>query len=381
MPQASEAAAAYHARVEEELKEKVLFRQQLDSSGNLPVADERKQSATLLGSTMHFRGDKVTGASSSAPILTALVLELVDVGQSIGADVGRKHELMQDAQRVMAINGEDVQAVADVVRETLHVAHSAAHRQQCGIGENTLGFPAHVLQTGQQIDLDGVINDTVGSDGSKIATFLILLAEVWASLYSLSHSCQRSVVYCLQGGGAAKATVAGVYEDLVVLASLAVKAVTSESGHFQGMAGQPDEVTTTYVDSVVSNMPSTIPATRECPPWLPALELMLWGAISAVEAENTLLSLLNEASSVQAEHSRATQSGIQQPLFGALNVVITALVEGYHSRAVQEIPRVSVANALDCAVDSLATFPAGLSARGRYHPMNLSRVAARLAVV
>lgn len=380
LPQASEAAAAHHVRVEGELKAKVPFRQQLGSSGNTSVADEREDSAPLPGSSMHFREDKVAETPPSAPILTALLLELVDVGQNIGADVGRKHELVEDGQKVMSSNGEDVQAVADVVRETLHVAHSAAQRQQCGIGQNTLCFPAHVLQTVRHVNLHGTVDDKVRSEGTKIAIFLTLLAEVWASLYSSSHSCQRSVVHCLQGGGAAKATVVGVYEDLVVLASLAVKAVTSETQHFQDMTEQQDGITAD-VDSVVSNMSSAIPATRDSPPWLPALELMLWGAIPAVEAENTLLSLLNEASSVQTQHTEATQSDGQQPLRGALNVVITALVEGYHSRAVQETPRVSGANALDCAVDSLATFPVGLAARGRYHPMNLSRVAARLAVV
>lgn len=392
VPQASEAAIAYHVHVEE-LKgcTQVRLLDQLNNLGNLSPTDERGDIAKHPdGSRGYFHEVVHTSPPPPTSNLPALTVALLDAGQGMGADVSRKNELMQAAQGVSVSSGQNVQAVASVVRETLNLVHSISQRQQCGCGGIAFGVGSYMLTAGEQDRSYGIAEgEDVRREWSRLENFLVLLAEVWTSLYATSPDCQLSVVNSLQGGLPPKVTVKRVFEDLTGLAILAVNAATSSAaGYSEDVAGQqPDGATNPAVQArwsavVLNEMSSATPRNSEYPPWLPALQLMLWGAISAVGAESTLLSFFQESATAQSTHTADMEKVARERSRDALCVVITGVVKGYHSWATQQdMSRVPVANLLDYAADSLAKLPLRPTICRHYHPMNLSRVVARLAVV
>lgn len=390
VPQASEAAISYHVHVEElQGSTHGNLLEELNDSGIISPTDKRGDIATHPdGDRKYFHEAVDTLSPSSLSSLPALVMAVTDASQAIGADVGRKDELVQAAHGVSASGGQNVQAVASVVRETLNLVHTISQQQQCGYGEIAFSVGGYRLSMGEQNRFYGTGKDKDAMrERSRIAKFLALLAEVWASLYATSPDCQLCVVNTLQRGLPSKVTIVRIFEDLTGLAIQAVNAATSSAaGYSEDAAGQQRDDATNgcvQVDAVVlKELTLTTLRISEHPPWLPALQLMLWSAISAVTAENSLLSLFQEASSAQSTATKDLEMVVRQPSPNALCVVTTGIVKGYHSWATQrDMSSVPMANILDCATDALARLPLHRTICRRYHPMNLSRVVARLTIV
>ncbi|CAB1106654.1 unnamed protein product [Ectocarpus sp. CCAP 1310/34] len=115
------------------------------------------------------------------------------------------------------------------------------------------------------------------------------------------------------------------------------------------------------------------------PPCEPVLQLMSWGAISVVTAENVLLSCVQTATrgstsqtSVMCPEARWNETSPSSVI-----AVATAVVKGYHSLALdKDLWTVLLDDLLDVTAGSVPAMD--LSKPFRYHPMDLCRLIARL---
>ncbi|CAM9099606.1 unnamed protein product [Ectocarpus sp. 6 AP-2014] len=115
------------------------------------------------------------------------------------------------------------------------------------------------------------------------------------------------------------------------------------------------------------------------PPCEPVLQLMSWGAISVVTAENVLLSCIQTAT-----RGSTSQTGLLCPEArwdetspSSVIAVATAVVKGYHSVALgKDLWTVFLDDLLDVTAGSVPAMD--LSKPFRYHPMDLCRLIARL---
>lgn len=115
------------------------------------------------------------------------------------------------------------------------------------------------------------------------------------------------------------------------------------------------------------------------PPCEPVLQLLSWGIISVVTAENVLLSCIQTAT-----RGSTSQTGVMYPEArwvetspSSLMAVATAVVKGYHSLALgKDLWTVFLDDLLDVTVGSIPAID--LSKPFRYHPMDFCRLIARL---
>ncbi|CAM9114119.1 unnamed protein product, partial [Ectocarpus fasciculatus] len=115
------------------------------------------------------------------------------------------------------------------------------------------------------------------------------------------------------------------------------------------------------------------------PPCEPVLQLMSWGAISVITAENVLLSCIQTAtrgSTLQTDVMH-TEARWDETSLSSVIAVATAVVKGYHSLALgKDLWTVSLDDLVDVTAGSIPALD--LSKPFRYHPMDLCRLIARL---
>ncbi|CAN0383711.1 unnamed protein product [Ectocarpus sp. 12 AP-2014] len=115
------------------------------------------------------------------------------------------------------------------------------------------------------------------------------------------------------------------------------------------------------------------------PPCEPVLQLMSWGAISVVTAENVLLSCIQTATGGSTSQTGVTcpEARWDETSPSSVIAVATAIVKGYHSLALgKDLWTVSLDDLLDVTARSVPAMD--LSKPFRYHPMDLCRLIARL---
>lgn len=351
-PQASEAAIAYHMEreqhhpdVKQSNKEQLCRRKE-------NVGMVAGQHGESLG-CFPVQGNLPTSTVSRLPVL---VSTLVDVAQELGLESGETYTFMEAAQQVAGSDKACLQSAASIVRETLHLIQSIRWRQGSVSAKDTDGIRnAAELARGQ--------SNSCRPNG--LGHFLSLLAEVWGSLYGASDVYRHQVVHSLQHGFAT--TAINAVEHLVHLAVLAW-----ERARVSGAGGE-----TTSSEGRSSER-------SECRPWVPILQLMAWGVVPAVTAENVVLSCLEvfETSKLREGATRNGQDRSNEPSRDALIAVASAVAKGYHSLGAEEdLSTVVLTDLLDVAARSIKPRRVGTKISGWYHSMNLCRLVARLEVL
>ena len=331
----------------------------------------------------------ITSQSSELP---ALVSALCGACSAYCREATSRQEgLLKAAQRAAESNTDDMQAVASVLSGTLHLVKVVRYRLESRSGQPD-GNDAHIgeapdcglhCQIGKGEDLQmtrslPIQDHGVGQTSNTLRAFLSLLAEIWGCLHRTCPN-QHIVVRALRHTFTSTSTPGETLEDLVHLAAIAVKETsTSDSG--------PETLCAERYTSILSTDGSLVrgrsgASTREghprCPPWAPALELMSWGVLPAVNAENVLLSCVQAVAKGRQRGKQAQTECAVGTSSKAVIAVITAIAKGYHSLAVgEDLSAVLLADLLDAAARSLTRNV--VVKASSYHSMHLCRLVARL---
>lgn len=338
--QVSEAAFAYHA-------EKERYHPDVAQS-NLEPSYLRKENVGVVAGRdvdlLYCLPLQGTLPTSTASRLPALISTLVDVAEELGLESGETHTFLEAAQQVATTStGADVQAAASIVRETVRLVESIRWRQESVCVTDTDGI-------GDAVKLSREKSTSCRSNG--LGDFLALLGEVWGSLYGASDVYQHQVVHALQQGFST--TAIDDVEHLVRLAAVAWERARVSDAGFE---------TTSSEDGSSER--------SECRPWVPILQLMAWGVVPAVTAENAVLSCLRVCRASSKPRKGATrndQGKTAESRRDALIEVASAVAKGYHSLGAEEVAR-------------SMTLSVGTKLSGWYHSMNLCRLVARLEIL
>lgn len=307
-----------------------------------------------------------------------------------------REDLLKAAQRAAESNTDDMQAVVSVLSGTLHLVKVVRCRLEDSRSPQPDVKDGHIGEVSGcglrcQIDKEEELQATrplpvrdheVGQTSSTLQLFLSLLADIWECLHRTCPN-QHNVVGALRRTFTSTSTPGEALEDLVHLAAIAWKETSiSDSGAERLFAERCTPIHAT--DGSLVGGQSAI-STREIlsrwPPWAPALELMSWGVIPAVNAENVLLSCVQAMAKVRQCGIEETRTGCTMGTSSsAVIAVVTAIAKGYHSIAVgEDLSAVLLADLLDAAARSLTR---NVVVRvSYYHSMNLCRLVGRLVMM
>lgn len=298
----------------------------------------------------------------------------------------QQEHLLKAAQRAAESNTDDMQAVVSVLSGTLHLVQVVRCRLESRIaprdftdnnGEVSGGRLGCWVGNGEELQTAGSLplrDREERQTSNTLWLFLSLLAKVWGCLHRECPN-QHSVVQALRHTFSSTSTPDQAFEDLVRLAVIAWKETNMSYSEAETLCAERC-TPTQETDVSLLGGPSAI-STREkysrCPPWAPALELMSWGVLPAVAAENVLLSCLQAVAKVP-------QCGNEDKSRNAVIAVTTAIAKGYHSLAVgEDLSAVLLVDLLDMTARSPKRN--AVVRVSYYHPMNLCRLVGRLVAM
>ena len=299
-------------------------------------------------------------------------------------------DLLKSAQRAVESNTGDLQAVVSVLSGTLHLVKVVRCRLESRSAQPDLNdaYSGEVercggcrIDNGEKLEMIPlrVRDHGVGQTSNNLQLFLSMLAEVWGCLHRTCPN-KHDVVRALQHTFSSTSTPGEALEDLVHLAAMAWKETNISDSGDETLCAERCIPVHAADDSLVGGQSAISTQERQprCPPWAPALELMSWGVLPAVHAENVLLSCVQAVAKVQRGKETPTGRTAGTSCNGVI-AVITAIAKGYHSLAVgEDLSEVVLADLLDAAARSLTKNVVRVS---HYHSMNLCRLVGRLVTM
>lgn len=333
----------------------------------------------------------VTPQASELPALVSSLCGAYCVGFT-----SRQEELLKAAQRAAESNTDDMEAVVSVLSGTLHLVKVVRCRLQSSNAQPELNDAHNGGVSGCglccRIDKREEVQTTrplpirdrgVGQTPNTLQLFLSLLAEVWECLYRTCPN-QHTVVQALRHTFSPTSTPGEALEDLVHLAAISWKQTSISGSGAETLCAERCTPMHATGGSLLGGQSAITARERHSRslPWAPALELMSWGILPTVIAENVLLSCVQAVAKVPQRGKEETQTGCAaaKSSRNAVIAVITAIAKGYHSLAVgEDLSAVLLADLLDAAARSLTR---NVVVRvSCYHSMNLCRLVGRLVAM
>lgn len=376
--QVSEAVSAYHAG--QAANQETMIHSH--STGSI----RGRQSQEALG-----------GLLTKVPVsnLCALTLTFVDSAHKL---VGFREEIiMEAAHRVSTSSASDVQAVETVVVETSHLVNAIRH----GRGSHSIPENCHVMH-----GTDGSVRGTehgnegkggpeskgkqqlrsqrVPQDPKMLGTFLSSLARLFGALPDHHHHIWQSFRKRSTSAG----TLGTAFEDLVHLCAIVWESEDLSNSEVALPYANDGDLGGYHGRLHGGSWQRDVAPTENCLcdfPWDPLLSLLSWGVVPVLTAEDSLLSCMQAA-----ENPEKVEAGVGNTpgcCWGgrsssrSLVAVATAVARGYHSLAVgEDLSTVLLTDLLGVAANSLTSVRAASQPFFRYHPMDLSRLVARLTI-
>lgn len=344
--------------------------------------------------------------ASPASKLPALLAALLDSADEFKAGFNEK-PLVHARQRVVDSGSNDKEAIGSVLDETFRLVHVVREQQEAqakatrgetdGAHHNKGTGDAFSCSKGNAEEPIGTLLQPLGQQGAgrapgSLGYFLALIAEVWGCLYG-PHPHDQHRVHAVWQRFKSKATSGNVFQDLVHLAAIACgETVVLDPG--TGTRANEGYIPPDANGRVFEGWPHSLSqqesspgeSASRYPPWAPALELMCWGVVPTLNAENVLLSCI-EAVAIRTKRGKGRLgTGLSQERgvtsSKALIAVVTAIARGYHGVAVgEDLSGVLLADLLNVAQNSPTKVNAEVRVSCSYHSMDLCRLLARLAIV
>lgn len=344
----------------------------VEQSTNQATASNEKSEA--MGVTPWSRSQNVLGErlpEESASNLYALASAVVDSAHKLV--VGFRAEILMDAVHRVSTStsgAHDLQAIKSVVDETARLVKDIRRGRSSRVmvgnihgisnAEGTRGGVGHG---------SGGQGETRRSFPIMVGTFLSSLSLFYGALPGYHHGVWKSLRNC----STASRTLGNSLEDLVHLAAIAWERDSFPDSMF-GVRDVIDvELGGQYGDSHNTNR-----AQNGVSPWDPVIQVLSWGVIPILTAENSLLSCIQAAANpetgVEALGCREEMGSWKRD---GLFAVVEAVAKGYHSLGVgQDLSAVSLVDLLG-VVAARVSITAKLT---RYHPMDLCRLVGRLTM-
>lgn len=388
----SEAVTAYHVNIERNQKDK----KQEDSSrlsGRLGQVQKDKNVGTPGNKDLFLQGSLPTSPWSRLP---ALLSALISTAKKLGARFGEE-DIMQAANRVSTDGVDDIQAMAIILRETLQLVRAVRRRLLFRVREDAesilgsqyaggeIGCTKIRTEELQRTQAPSFRGQETQRAPKSLERFLNLLARVWRSLYG-SYNSNHYVVQALRAGFNSMPASGDAFGDLVHLTALAW-----EEAIFFGRGDKfPPEKSCMPPHKADVSLGGPFTLLSQWGVCIPALELMAWGVVSVMVAENTLLSCM-QGLKTKSPKRRSFSTDIKLMKGGnditasspdALVLVLSGITKGYHSLAVEEdLSAVLLVDLLDVAAKSLSRRHLDAKPPQCYHSLDLCRLVARLVAV
>lgn len=296
-------------------------------------------------------------------------MALIESAHKLGVGF-KKDKLLEAVHLVSASKASDAQAIKTVVDETLNLVNEIRLNGGFGrmpeisndniIAEDGAGHAGHYSG-----------NETRSSFSVIVRTFLSSLALLFRTLPDHHHDAWQS----LRNSSACSVTVGNAVEDLVHLAVFVweLDNVSNSEPDF------PDNLSGNHGEHSPTNDLASGRSVR-LPPWEPIIQVVSWGVIPLLEAENSLLSCIQAPANLETCEKGYWGEKTESSRRNILMAVVTSVARRYHSLGVgQDLSTVLLGDLLGVA----ASLPARQSSESNlfhYHPMNLCRLVARLTV-
>lgn len=340
--QVSEAVSVYHAE---------------QSTNQAIVA---KQSETMGVNTWSWRSKKILGdllPTSSASNLYALASAVVRSAHKLVVGV-REEMLMEAVHRLSTSDANDSKAIKTVVDKTVHLVQEIRHGMDAEGTKRGVGCGQEERQSTAPI--------IVGTFLSSLSLFFRALPDYHHPVWQSFRNCSTSA-----------STLGSALEDLIHLAAIAWKRDDCSNSEF-GVGGAID------VDlggQHGGNSHSCNLEQESCvrvSPWDPVIQVLSWGAIPILTAENALLSCVQAAANLETGvEGLGCREGTDSGKRDSLLAVVTAAAKGYHSLGVGQ----DLSTVLLVDLWGVAAGVSNTAQLNRYHPMDLCRLIARLTMV
>lgn len=354
--QVSEAVSAYN--VEPSTNQAMALSEQSEAIG---VKQGSRRSQKLLGELR-----------PQASNLYALASAVINSARNLVVGF-REETLMGAVHRASTSGTNDAHVIKTVVDETAHLVKEIRHgRTYRGIVERVRGAS----------DVEGTKRGVGRGSGGQwetqstapliVGTFLYSLSLLYRALPDYHNRVWKSLRKCSTPTG----TLGDALEDLVYLAAFAWERDDCSNSEF----GIRDAVDVDLGEQRGGNSHRTNLAQDSyirVAPWDPVIQVLSWGVIPILTAENSFLSCIQAATNPETGvEGLGRREGTNSWKRAGVLAVVTAVAKGYHSLGVgQDLSAVSLGDLWGEA--ARVTSAAKLNC---YHPMDLCRLIGRLTI-
>lgn len=300
---------------------------------------------------------------------------LVEYADKLGVQ-SNKERLLDSVHLVYASKANDIQAVKTIVEETLQLVKeirvnwgSRNMPNNSIIAEEGAGDAAgHSGRNQEEVER----NDTRSNLSVMVGTFLSSLAHLYGTL----PDCHHRAWQILRDTSTSSVTFGNAVGNLVHLAAIAL-----ERDNFWSL------------DSVFPDAPENLGGHHEkysdqnelapgrsvrFSPVEPIIQVISWGVIPILTAENSLLSCIQAPANLETGDKGFRGENSRRDI---LMAVVTIVTKRYHSLGVgDDLSMVLLGDLLGVAASSLVRL-SNAANLVHYHPMNLCRLVARLTIV
>lgn len=325
----------------------------------------------LSGRSQNVRGELFPKGSASN--LCAIASTVVDSAHTLVVGF-RKEVLLEAVHQVSTSGANDLQAIETVVAETAHLVEEIRRGRNYRVMVQGVHGTSNTEGTRRGVGHgSGEQEETPPSGSIMVGSFLSSLSLFYAALPDCNHGVWKS----LRNSSTSTRTLGNTLEDLIHLAVIAWERddLLPNSGFGLEDAIDVDLGRKYGGDSHSTDLPQD---SCSCvPPWAPVIQVLSWGVIPILTAENSLLSCIQAAANLEpGAEALGSRDGANSWKRDGLLAVVAAVAKEYHSLGVgQDLSAVSL-------VDLWGFAPRASNAAqlGRYHPMDLYRLIGRLAM-
>ncbi len=331
----------------------------------------------------HSKGKDVDALPRDALISKVPALEyassLVEYAHKLGVE-SNTGRLLDAVHLVSASKANDVQALKTVVEETLQLVKeirtdwgSRIMPNNNTIAEEGAGDAGH--SDGNQEEVETY--ETRSNFSVMVGTFLSSLALLYGTLPDCHHRAWQA----LRDASKSSFTFGNAVENLVHLAAIALERDTWSLDSVipdatENLGGHPGKC---------SDQNELAPARSvRFSPWEPIIQVLSWGFIPILTAENSLLSCIQAPANLETGdegycgEKRSSRGEKRDSRRDILMAVVTSVTRRYHSLGVgDDLSTVLLGDLLGVAASSPVRRTNAVKL-AHYHPMNLCRLVARL---
>lgn len=309
--------------------------------------------------------------TESASTLYGLASAVVDSAHKLLVEF-KEETLMEAVHRVSTSGASDFHAVKNVVGETAQLVKEIRRGRHYRIMVEGIHGTSNAEGTGRGVGHgSGGHEETRPTAPVMVGAFLSSLSVFYGALPDCHHSVWKSLRKC----STSTRTLGNSLEDLVYLGAIAWERDDPNSGSgIEAAGGQHAE------DSPKTNRAL---GSRVCvSPWHPVIQVLSWGVIPILTAENSLLSCVQAAANletgVQVLGCRERTDSWKRD---GLMAVVAAVAKGYHSLGVgQDLSTVSLVDLWGVAARVSDGAKLNCYKLNCYHPMDLCRLIGRLTM-